>query len=827
VNLLARFRSLLRTRGGRRAAVALALAPLAALAAVALGRSGLEAPEPTLLVRDRSGRFLGELPAPGDERLGFWPLATIPERVAAATIAIEDRRFDAHWGVDPLAIARAVRDNWRGGRPRSGASTLAMQVARMQAPGERGYLRKAVEAATAVAMTLRHGRRAVLAHYLTIVPYGNRIHGIGYAARRYFDKPVEDLSWAEVAFLAAIPQAPAKSNPYDPAGQVRAIARGKAILRRLAARGELSRVELASALEELARIRIPYRATRPEAALHALLALARDPAPGTRRSAANSLRTDGPARPRRGPSLQDHRRRGRSLLITTTLDLDLQHELAWLAARAVEEAADRGAGNAAILVVERGSWEVRAAVSSTGYFDERRAGAIDYLRLPRSAGSTLKPFLFAAALERGAISTTTILDDLGPGPGGIVNSDDRFLGPLLPRAALANSRNVPAAALLARVGVDPVYALFGDLGLHAHVESARRYGLGLALGSLPVTLERLVGAYTTLAGDGRLRTLRWTAGGPDDEPAAPRLVSEATARLVTQFLADPQARLPTFPRLGATEPPFPLAVKTGTSSRYRDAWTIGWSDRHLVGVWIGHPDQRPMARLSGYRIAARLAREVFERLERSAPEFAARGFPPPAGYAALRVCPLTGAHATAACDRVALEWVAERDLPLPPCAAHALVAVERATGRLAAAATPAAEIAARSFVDLPARYAGWAERAGLPSLARALAASDAARRAESRALAHGRAPAIEIVAPEPGLRLLFDPEAPTERNTLALRAEVEPAVPQLVWYVDGVPFATAERPYTARWRLARGAHTIEARVPFSPARSRRIEIVVD
>lgn len=756
-----------------------------------VARSGLVAPEPTLLVTDREGRFLGELPPAGDDRLGYWPVTSIPERVAAATIAIEDRRFAVHPGVDLLAVARAARQNFRSGRRVSGASTLAMQVARLQRPGERSWWRKGAEAATAIAVTLRHGREAVMAHYLRVVPYGHRIHGIGYAARRYLDKPVEDLSWAEVAFLAAIPQSPARMDPYDPAGRLRAIRRGREILDRLAAAGELSAVELAAARAEIGALRLPWRAARPEAALHPLLAL-------DRRLPADRRRTA----PR----------------VTTTLDLDLQSEVQYLAWKAVTDAADRGAGNAAVLVVERGSWRVLAAVGSTGYFDAASAGAIDYLDLPRSSGSTLKPLLFAQALERGTIDPATVLDDLGPGPGGILNSDDRFLGPLLPRAALANSRNVPAVALLSRLGLEPFYGALADLGLHQHRQPSARYGLGLAIGSLPVTLERLVGAYTALAGDGRRFDLAWL----EDRPAVERgrFVSESTARLITLFLSDPQARLPTFPRLGFAEYPFPVAVKTGTSSRYRDAWTLAWSERALVGVWVGHPDERPMSQLSGYRVAARLAQSVLEHLHRDQLDgLAGAPFAPPRELRAERLCAVTGARATAACDRVALEWLPPT-LTLADCAAHRRIAVDRRSGAFATAATPASEVEVRTYVDLPARYAGWLARQRLPALPEDGAAATGGG-------VGGEAIQVEITSPENGVRLFYDPETPLERNTLALRAIVEPAVEQLVWYVDGLPFATVDRPYLARWPLAPGEHLIQARVPFSSARSNPVRIVVD
>ncbi len=780
----------------RRLAIAALLAPVAgvaALAVLAMTRSDLEAPAPTLLVLDRAGRFLGELPAAGDERLGFWPLDRVPARVAAAAVAIEDRRFALHPGVDPLAVARALRQNLASGRRVSGASTIAMQVARLQRPGERSYLRKAVEAATALAMTLRHGREGVLRHYLRIVPYGHRIHGIAYAARRYLDKPVEDLSWAEVAYLSAIPQSPARMDPYDPRGRARTIERGRTILARLAERGELTPVELAAALDEIETLALPWRAARPVEALHPLLGLAA---------------RVGEARRLEAPRL------------ITTLDLDLQREAERLAERALADSGGRGSANAAVMIVERAGWRVAAALGSAGYFDLERAGAIDYLRVPRSSGSTLKPFLYALALDRGALEPQRVLDDLGPGPGGVVNSDGRFLGPLLPRAALANSRNVPAVALLAEVGLDPFYAALGALGLHRYGGPAARYGLGLALGSLPVTLEELVGAYTALAGDGVPRAPVWLQG--EVARAGERFVSTDTARLVTHFLADPQARLPTFPRLGATEYPIPVAVKTGTSSRYRDAWTVAWSERWLVGAWVGHPDQRPLTGSTGYRVAARLVAELFGRLERGRLDgLEAAPFPAPRGYRAERLCAVTGRRAGVACDRVTLEWV-RADEPLAECTAHRRLAVDRRTGAPATAATPATALEARVYVDLPARYAGWLARQGGAPLDAALA------RAKRDAEAHAdSATAIDVISPEPGVRLMFDPEAPRERNTLALRALVEPPVGQLVWYVDGRPFATVEAPYTARWPLAPGEHWIEARAPFVAARSQAVRVVVD
>jgi penicillin-binding protein 1C len=802
--------------GSRR--VRTAAAVLATVAGVAwlVARSRFLSPEPTYLVRDRHDRFLGEVGPTADSELGYWPVDAIPERVVAATIAVEDRRFWQHPGVDPVAVARAIRGNVASGRRISGASTIAMQVARMQYPGSRTYLRKATEAVTALLLTLRHGRREVLAQYLNLVSYGNRIHGIRYAARRYFDKPVEDLSWAEIAFLAAIPQSPAHMNPFVPSGRARAVKRGAEILALLRAQGTLTADEHALSLAQLQDLAIPPPSERPREAMHAVLRYERE------------LRAAAPRT--RGP------------LVRTTLDLELQQRVEWTTFDAVRSWEAQGARNAAVILVDRESNEVRACVGSTGFFDPAHAGAIDYTAVPRSPGSALKPFIYALALERGTITPATILDDLQRGAGGIANADDSFLGPLLPRVALASSRNVPAADLLDRVGLATGYDFLRDLGLHDGEKPAHRYGLGLAIGGLPVTLERLVRAYGVLSSDGLLRDLRWYAAAPATEPR--RLLSEETAREITLFLSDPSARLPAFARMGATEYPFPVAVKTGTSSRFRDSWALAYSKRYLVGVWVGDPDFRPMNRLSGYRGAAELVHRILTDLHRDQLDgLAAVSWPAPRGFRAVRLCALTGHRATDACDRVVTEWMRPGTEPVEACRAHFRVAVDRRSGRIATVATPRDVVDLKTVVDLPPRYAEWAASAGLQVLAPALRPCTTLPEGECmqvrtalRAPAAGTAPAsaaespvvrVSITAPENNLRVLRDPETPADQATLALRAVVEPAVAQVVWYVDGEAYQVADRPYTVRWKLRPGEHVIEARLPNVSARSGRVKVFVE
>ena len=799
------------------AGIALYLA-LFALVALAAWRSRFSAPAPTLLVTDRSGRFLGELGEAADGGLGYWPVPTLPPRVVAATLALEDRRFDLHPGVDPLALGRAVLQNLRSGKRISGASTLAMQVARMQHPGSRGYLRKLSEALSAYLLTARHGRQEVMRQYLRLVPYGNRIHGIAYAARRYFDKPVDDLSWAEIAFLAALPQAPTRMNPFDFEGRSRAIARGQRVLRSLAGQRVMSAPEYELASRQLAELRLPYRERRAPDALHALLHL-------------RTLLT--------GPNA----RTAPPLRVRTTLDLDLQRQVTQLTYRAVRLWASRGAGNASVLVLDRERHEVLAWVGSTGYFETEQSGAIDFSQVRRSAGSTLKPFLYAQAIERGVLTAGTVLDDVQRGPGGVTNADDLFLGPLLPRVALANSRNVPAVELLGKIGLDQGYGLFRDLGLTDGALPARHYGLGLAIGGLPVTLEELCRAYLTIAGDGTLPSLRWYDG--QRLPPERRIFAETTARLVTLFLSDPQARLPTFPRMGATEYRLPVAVKTGTSSNYHDAWAVAYSARYLVGAWVGHPGFRPMNGLSGYLSAADLVQQVLGVLHAGHDDGQEDlAFPPPRGYRPARLCALSGARATAACPQVFLEWFRPGEEPVDDCAVHQQRAVDRRNGLLATADTPRDEVEVRTFVELPPRYAAWQATAGLPRtpdeantqriLQTAIGVGAAAPTAPTGAGPHplgtvrlaGGPVRLRVTSPENGSLLLRDPETPAAEATLRLSAVVDPPAPQVVWYVDGRPFATTAYPYGVRWPLAPGAHTFQVRLPFTESVSRAVEILV-
>ena len=703
---------------------------VAAMAAFIWHRSTFIEPRPTAILSDRNGAFLGQIG--GTERgYGYWPVDEVPQRVSAAILALEDRRFWDHPGVDPVAVARAVRSNITEVRRVSGASTLAMQVARMQHPASRGYLAKAVETTTAVVMTARYGRQAVLQQYLRLVPFGQNSHGIAHAARWYFDKPVEDLSWAEIALLSAIPQSPAAMNPSTESGRLRAVERGHRALARLHDQHVLTDAEFAHAEDDIDHLVIQKHPPRPAEALHLVLE--------------TQALTEAARRPER---------------ITSTIDLALEGRVTELARQRLDTLRAQGAEQMAVIVIDPRTAEVLTLVGSSRYASAD-AGMIDYALRARSPGSTLKPFIYAQALERGDIAPSTILIDDPDNGTGIENADRRFLGPLLPRQALGNSRNVPAAKLIRVSGLTQTHWFLGNLGLHDGNRPAERYGLTLAVGGLPTGLDRLVTAYEALANDGVLKPLKWYEGQELPEPR--RVLSTQTAREITAFLADPMARLPSFARMGSTEYPFPVAVKTGTSQGYRDAWVVAYSEKYLIGVWVGRPDGRPMAGLSGAGSAAMVAHDILIDLHGADSDGQADGeFRSPAGLRPAILCAATGKPSDGHCDHLLTEFVS----PAP-------------TAQTTSLTPPAA------------------------------------------APAH-----LRIATPNNHATFIRNPEMPPDLDFLPLRLMPDAGVPQVIWYVDGKPFQVADAHDTLHWPLAAGKHRFHARTPFGDASSPEIEVTV-
>ncbi|NKC13865.1 MAG: glycosyl transferase [Gammaproteobacteria bacterium] len=746
-----------------------ALAVAVYLAWIAFQEANLHAPRPGQLLLDAVAEPLAHFPSPDDgggpdsAGYGYWPVTQSRRRIERATLALEDRRFYAHPGVDLAAMGRALAQNLRAGKRVSGASTIAMQIARIQRGGERTYWRKLEEAAIAVGLTLRYDRAAILAHYLRIVPYGNRLHGIANAARIYLRKPVKDLSWAEIAFLSAIPQAPSLSNPYRADGRERARARGRRLLNRLRQEGVLQADEYASALRHLAELKVMPKVVRPTQAMHWIVAAGRRLA---------------------GADAAPH-------VVRSTVDQRLQKDVSELLAEHLDQWRASGADNAAAVVIRLDDAAVLAWVGSGGYETGAGSGAIDFVRVRRSPGSTLKPFIYALALERGALKPDSVLADM-PGAGGVVNADRGYLGLLLPRQALANSRNLPAVRVLRKVGLDTAYWMLHRLGIHDARKRAQHYGLGLAIGALPTTLERLATAYAALAAGGLIRPLRWFE---HETFSGWRVMAQASARLVTLFLADAQARLPSFQRMGNTDAGDGIALKTGTSQGFRDAWTVAWTPAHLAAVWVGRADARAMHHLGGAQSAAAAAVAILKAVEGSHGAAPMRPrFAPPSGYRQAVLCAQSGTAAHGGCPRRVLEWLAgtPRQPVLRP------VAIDVRTARAATPATPAEFLAVRPRAVITGA-AGVSGEAGVP----------------------------RIQSPPDGLRLVRLPGVPAARQTIALRAHVAGPPRPVVWHIGGKPWRQAMSNETLRWPLRPGEHRVSLWVSGARAPAHSVRVQVD
>jgi penicillin-binding protein 1C len=737
--------------------------------AICWSRARLDAMPATFMLLDRHGDLLAQIGGSDAAGYGYWPAPVDSDRVVQALLALEDRRFWSHPGIDPIAVARAAVQDLTSGRRVSGASSIAMQVARLQRPAPRTWLNKTLEAGTALALTLRYGRAAVLDQYLRIVPFGNNGHGVAYASRLYFDKPAADLSWAEIALLAAIPQAPGRMNPLTAAGRASAKTRAERVLTYLGDTGVIPQRDLAIARGQLVTMAVNDLPHRAPIAMHTILRLER------LLGGADSW-------------LERHQ----EARVMATLDLGLQRRVEELSAKYLAEWRDDGAEQTAVAVVDRKSGEVLAWIGSADYFG-RDAGAIDFGATNRSPGSTLKPFLYALALDRGLIRSDVPLRDEPDVAPGIENADRRYLGRLLPRQALANSRNAPAAALVRQIGVEDTYSYLRGLGLTNSDESARNYGLGLAVGALPTTLERVMRAYGALANDGLLSELIWYKG--QDRPLPIRVMSRSAARLVTLFLADPLARLPSFSRRGPAEFPFPVAVKTGTSQDYRDAWTIAYSADLIVGVWVGRTDAGPMHGLGGMGSAAELAHAVMLDAQRQLGlERPDLSFPAPDTYRSTEVC--AGGEG-ASCPALFHEWVPDQDAGEAP--AHILV--DARTSGLALQSTPREDVIE---VPMPQRW---------PLLRQSPRTPDAA--------------SIDIVTPEDGAHFLVDPDAPANSVIIALRAHLRGPFKSVTWFVDGRSVANVEGEEPIRLKLQPGMHRLQARLIGRPESSRVVTIQVE
>ncbi|MFO0757830.1 MAG: penicillin-binding protein 1C [Byssovorax sp.] len=762
---------------------------------------------------DRHGQDLRELPSEAGLRGRSLPLDALGDRIVLATLVSEDRDFFGHEGIDTKAVVRALGQNLRHGRLVSGASTITQQLVKLLDneghPRPRTLGEKLKEAARAENLEKVLSKEAILEAYLNRLSYGHGLTGPESAAQAYLGKSARDLSWAEAAYLAVLPRAPSYLDPYAHPGRV--APRQKALLDALHEQGFLGDADLARALAETVT---PGRLSHPFHAPHFTEAL-----------------------------IADHQLDEPAGVTRATLDLDLQRDVEGLVRTHLGSIADRAATDAAVMVVDNERGEILAYVGSADFDDPSIAGQLDVIRARRQPGSTLKPFVYGLAFAHGHTSAEMVPDVPTAFPEGAgaylpQNFDGTFEGPISAREALAGSLNVPAIRLAAELSPGELLATLRALGMESLDRDARYYGLALALGSGEVTLRELASAYVALARGGRWIPLRATLPDEDDRGGVLEGVAHAEAAidveglpvlepgvsaLVAEALSDPLARVRGLHGRGPFDLGFPVAVKTGTSSGFRDTWSAGFTHERTVVAWVGNADGSPTHGLTGATGAGPLFADVMRRAMHDVSQRA------PLWDAGLLevadVCPLSGKLAGPACAEHAQRRFIHGKKPAEVCDLHVHVSARPAPGPGEAPVRCDPEGARRAVV-LPSVFDAWLARqpvgapgqdpGGLPWFAR----SRTLGCVEGAGSAGGAPEELKIDSPSPGTVYLLPWDGPRPHQAVELRASLSGAatgrrIGLVELVIDGKVVATSGPPYRAIVKVTRGDHEVEAR-PADP-----------
>lgn len=724
----------------------------------------------SLRITDRNGVLLREY-LNDEQGRGQWrSLDEIAPPLQQATLAVEDKRFMIHPGVDLLAITRALVADLKAGRFRSGGSTITQQVVRNVYHHPRTLIFKALEAWYALRLERMMSKAKILEQYLNRVPYGNQLVGAEAACRFYFDKPARDLSLAEAAFLAGLPNAPSVLNPY--LNFQTALQRHQIVLNRMRDQGRISAREYQEACAQ------PIVLVPPEGNFRAphLVEMAS--------SAVQDL-----------PS---------AAIVRTTIDEPLQERIRFVIRGHLKQLKSKNVTNAAVVVIDNRSMEVLALVGSADYFNASIQGQVNGALAHRQPGSSVKPFTYGLAFE-GPFTPSDVIPDIPtkiPDERGDYipeNYDRRYHGPVRIRTALACSYNVPAVRVLKEIGKENLLQRMLLGGLATLDQPSSFYGYGLTLGNGEVTLFDMTQAYAAFANKGLWRPARFidsiqTVDGvvlPLPPSASPhRLFDERAAFLVTDILKDPGARQPAFGH--AFRFPFECAVKTGTTKDYRDNWTIGYTTEYTVGVWAGNFDGSPMRGVSGVTGAGQIFTDVMVTLHLRRQRDLPAPFTMPRGLESRLVCAVSGKLPTSACSKLTLEWYIKGRVPVERCDVHQKFAFTDAAGVKRT----------KVFEVFPAEYHSWMVAQGIPE------PPAGAGRVSERSASPGDRDRFSLLSPQNGQIYKIDPILRPEYQTIRVLAHIPPNVSNVTLRVNGeepIPYSSEK----TWWKLKKGVHRLQ------------------
>lgn len=772
--------------------------------------------QPSMRITDRNGLPLYEILPEQGGRHAVVPLSAMAECVPEAAIAVEDKNFYNHPGVDLSGMIRSLWINLQGGSTIAGGSTITQQVARnlllKDELSERTLRRKLREIVLAWQLDRGYSKDEILALYLNQTFYGGFAYGIDAAARTYFGKPASDLLPAECALLAGLPQAPGLYNPFDHPQAAKE--RQMVVLELMKKSGVLTAQEqILAGQMPLSYNAVPF----PIQAPHFIWMV---------KSRVDALVQEG--------LLDAHA----SLVVRTSLDLNAQKIAENAVSRQIQKfkddnGLDHHVNNAAVVALDPSTGEILALVGSADYFNTSIAGAVNMATAVRQPGSAFKPFIYAQAFDplrpHPWTAATPLLDVQTVFPTHTGESyvpadyDGREHGLIPARVALASSLNIPAVLTLQEVGIDNVIGLANRLGISS-LDSAGRYDLSLALGGGEMSLLELTHAYAAFAAEGYSREERFIldikdAGGtllyqPESSERV-QVFDPRVAWLISDILSDDAARQMGFGKNSTLKIERPAAVKTGTTTNYHDNWTVGYTPALVVGVWVGNSDYHAMRNVNGLTGAAPIWQETIRAILRGTP---AEPFTRPEGLVQKEVCAFSGLLAGQLCERRGLEWFIEGTEPVKMDDVYQQVWLDVLTGGLATAETPPERRTTVTVLNLPLQAQRWAHSQGFRL------ASDFAP------VADAQSPALILISPQRGAKYQMTEKLGADAQQIPVEVLVGSGLVDVSIWMDGEileRFDTA--PYVTWYQLQAGTHRFWAEgldAQGHPVRSETVEIIV-
>lgn len=575
----------------------------------------------SVTVYDRQMRFIQITAVEDGVRRQFTEFEQIPAEIKTAFIKAEDNRFYSHGGVDFKAAARAFTQNTSELRTVSGASTITMQLARIISPSKnRNIFAKIKDVYNAWRLEARLSKDQILEYYLNSLPFGNNVEGITSAARYYFNKELSELSFPQIYVLAVIPRSPAAYNPIVNPDNC---ARAASLI------CEKSEEEILTDLTDLSAFQWPF--LMPHYVEYLKTIYGKDF--GTTKT-----------------------------VFHTGADLEVQELAQYLVFDYINRTEHARIDNAAVFAMDNKTGQILAWVGSRNWFDDKHSGQIDGVLVKNQMGSSMKPFLYAQAIEKG-MKPSQVLPDIPMDFGSDavympLNFNNRFNGPVILRTALSSSLNVPAVYTLSKTGVPTYYQLLLQLGFKSLEEEGTKADLGLALGAGEVTLKELTTAFSVFARDGKYIPVVYEEGQLPDESQITQIYSPDTARIICSILSDKKARAAGFGFSQTFQTDYPAIFKTGTANQYQNIVALGSTDQYTVGVWMGNHSGNTVMGKTGSSLPATIAREILDFLtKKKSPDFKK-----PENYTLTKICSLSGLSPSKACPHVTEEYVRTEEL---------------------------------------------------------------------------------------------------------------------------------------------------------------------